>query len=141
MIPFNPKQTMRIKYKSHSDISFNIRIDGKRRHIRFESLSTGGSIYITGDPQEIEQLNHHPDCGVLFTAEPLESTPNELPASDPAIEAPSNESEAQIYAEVTSLSDAKHILKERGVPTTQLRTRASLLEAAKNQGISFPNLQ
>ena len=47
---------MRIKYKSHSDISFNIRIDGKRRHIRFESLSTGGSIYITGDPQEIEQL-------------------------------------------------------------------------------------
>lgn len=79
MIPFNPKQTMRIKYKSHSDISFNIRIDGKRRHIRFESLSTGGSIYITGDPQEIEQLNHHPDCGVLFTAEPLESTPQRDP--------------------------------------------------------------
>lgn len=79
MIPFNPKQTMRIKYKSHSDISFNIRIDGKRRHIRFESLSTGGSIYITDDPQEIEQLNHHPDCGVLFTAEPLESTPTSSP--------------------------------------------------------------
>lgn len=49
---------------------------------------------------------------------------------------------AKVYPEVTTLVDAIGVLKsEYGVSATRLKSAASMLRAAEEKGVSFPNLK
>lgn len=55
------------KYIAKTNVSINIVLkNGKNRHIAFNSLTGGGSVYYTDDPDIIDAIERHYKYGTLF---------------------------------------------------------------------------
>lgn len=53
---------------------------------------------------------------------------------------PAKVAEAGVIEEVKTLQQARQFLMDMGVPMEELQSKAKVLEAAKEKGITFPNL-
>lgn len=59
------------KYIAKTNVSINIVLsNGKNRHIAFNPLTGGGSVFYTDDPDIIDAMEHHYRYGTLFQADP-----------------------------------------------------------------------
>lgn len=135
------------KYISDSDISFNLKIDGKRLHISFDPQYKGGSVYLAEAKEVQTAMEKHPDFGVLFRLSEDESVDlSEIDMSnsnsdEPKLDADGNPILSEQIEEVTTCAEAKEFLKERGVPVSKIQNKAAILEVAKSMNIEFINLK
>lgn len=53
-------------YTARSEISVNVTAGGIRRHVKFQPVSSGGSVLSTDDPALQAALEAHPRFGSLF---------------------------------------------------------------------------
>ena len=127
------------KYISHSDIAFNARLEsGGHRHIRFDTLSTGGSTFSTDDPALIEALERLPFYGSLFRREADPEVAVALPP-EPIGDLDADPTTIAGAENVTSFAEARAYLKEMGVQG-KLMSKAEVAVAAREHGVEFPNL-
>lgn len=119
------------RYKSNSELSFNVTVGGKRRHIVFDTFSRGGSEYSTGDEGEQQAIESLPFFGTLFYE--IKETEPESTGEDECINISLEE-----IAGITNCADAKVFLMERGV-TGSLRTKDEIKKAAREAGVEFPD--
>ena len=116
------------RYKCSNEISFNVNVGGKRRHIVFDTFSRGGSEYISGDEKEQKAIESMPFFGTLIRlVEEDEDVVNEMVAEPDHLE---------VISEIINCADAKLWLRERGV-ISDLRSKAQIKAAAAELGVKF----
>lgn len=124
------------RYFSHSDIAFNVAINGRRVHIKFDPKFSGGSVFMTDSKDVQNALERCPDFGTLFNvemnAESCNSPKNEIK--------PQSDNKYTVIEAINSCSDAKSFLKEQGYEGATLRSKESILTAAESLNFQFPNL-
>ena len=118
-------------YKSNSELSFNITVDGKRRRIVFDPHSSGGSQYASGDEKEQELIEKLPHFGSIFW---VFDNHTEKQGEEPA------KTVLEDVSDITNCADAKLFLKSKGI-TDGLRSKAQIKEAANSIGINFIDLK
>lgn len=159
------------KYISKSDIAFNIVVDGRRRQISFEPISSGGSHYFCKDGIICELMEKHQDFNKLFfldkqfdckpsdgETEPGKRRPSPQVSVDTdartaapkagraSVTAPETEqkenpaSAVREYPDVCTFSEAKDTLVSLGAVSGALRSKETVLRAAEEMKVSFPNL-
>lgn len=120
-------------YRSSAGISINVRMkSGHYKHVCFDMQSNGTSIFVTDSENLIEALDNDKRCGNLYTAV-------EEPAAAALDEAEAGTAEHKVKeVEVECLADAKEWLaRECGVPRSVMRSKTSILLAAKENDIVF----
>ena len=123
--------TMQKTYTSKSEISINVRVGGRMRHIAFVPHTLGGSSLTIDDPALQEAIERHRFFGTRITAAPVEQAP--------ATTTVETETE-NVPAPLTfgTLTEVKDYIAERwGVSRTVLRTRAQIETVAAEHGMSF----
>lgn len=122
-------------YKAKSAVSINIVLaSGKSKHIGFQPLTTGGSVYYSENEAEIEAIERHPKFGKLFKEEtPRVRKPktNKTPITKAA------PTEVAVACE----DDAKNILCDRyGYSRTKLKRVEQIKKAAAEVNIVFTGI-
>lgn len=119
-------------YKASSEISITIRLPKKaNKHIRFDVLSNGSSVFSTGDKDIQSAIEKHSRFGELFTLVDTQETKEE------------REKETVIVPKlkevsVGSIAEAKDYLAETfEVERTKLADKDSIVRAAAEHGIEF----
>lgn len=129
---------MKKKYTAKTDLSLNVKTAKGYAHIRFDSMTKGGSVYYTENEVIQAALESHPQYGRLYKADVIMETKKE---KDVAKKSPTESSKSK-EVKVDSLSEAKDYLVENyGYSRTQLRTKDSILSSATESGIEFKGLQ
>ena len=120
---------MKKVYKANNNLTVPIVVDGKI--VKYVSFTDENKTFITVDEVEQTALESLGSFGTLYKlVETVESKPVET------------KREPSEYAEVTSLSEAKDVLRtDFEVSHQQLRTPASIMAKAEELNISFPNLK
>lgn len=122
------------RYTSSSDISINVRKEGKNVHISFDSTTGGGSQFYTDDESLQKAIESHPRYGELFT---LKDEPVQV--QEPVVEQ-SEQDDSKV--KVGSLADAKdYLVRNFDIPRSNLKTKQRILEAAQTVGITFEGLE
>lgn len=122
------------RYTSSSDISINVRKEGKNVHISFDAITGGGSQFYTDDESLQKAIESHPRYGELFT---LKDEPVKVP--EPVVEQPEQDDST---VKVGSLADAKdYLVRNFDIPRSNLKTKQRILEAAQTVGITFEGLE
>lgn len=128
------------KYTAKTCVSINVQMsNGTNRHVVFDSVSGGGSVYYT-DNEELQQaIEHHYKYGKLFKVdENFSRVENEPKEQDE--EAAAEETGVK-KVHVSDPDDAKNYLASTyGVSRTKLKTLKSIREAAAQYGIEFEGL-
>lgn len=118
------------RYYCDSELSFNIRLNGRKRHIIFNMLTNGGSEYITANMQEQIAIERVRGYGSLFKSTDIADELELVLMDEPMlIDVP----------EVMNCADAKLWLRNQGVKG-DLNSRVTICEAAVSLGYSFSNL-
>jgi len=122
------------KFVSKSIISLSLLLeDGSKAHIAFTPQSSGGSVFYTNDEKLVAALHNHHSYAVRYREVAM---PVEAPAP-----APSKEEEKASEAHQIPFAcndDAKDYLAEHfGISRSKMRTRASIEEIAKSNGIEI----
>lgn len=103
-----------------------------------------GSYYVTSSEKEQEELEKSPLFGRVFKCKILENT------NVKSAEKPAEKQEAKPVAHsniynTESLQEARHIINEerrnRGLEQKVITNAASVLKAAKEIGLEFPNIK
>ena len=127
---------MRKIYKSFTGLSLNVFL-GKGRNVRvsFDKHSDGGSSYVTDNENIQKGLESHYLFGDRFHLQGV--IDESAPAKPDTV--PSQKTENALREiEISDLSAAKDYIAENfGVSRTMLRSKASILEYAKANGIEF----
>lgn len=122
------------RYTSSSDISINVRKEGKNVHISFDAITGGGSQFYTDDESLQKAIESHPRYGELFT---LKDEPVQV--QEPVVEQPEKDDST---VKVGSLADAKdYLVRNFDIPRSNLKTKQRILEAAQTVGITFEGLE
>ena len=121
------------KYRSNSDITFNVLIEGLRKHINFYPITSGGSEFTTDD----EKVQKALESSHLF------NTQFKLVEEEMVSEVKKGKEEIKLtdVEEINNLPDAKSYLIEKGVKEETLKNKPSIVKAAKVLGLNFPNLK
>lgn len=130
-------------YQSRTAISVNVVLrSGKSAHIAFTAQSNGSSVYATDNPDIQRALERHYRYRTLFRLAGMEA--EAAPAEgDGGGKAAAREEKGETRAiTVSDLAAAKDFLADTfGISRTSLRTRKSIIEAAKARGIAFDGLE
>lgn len=143
------------KYIAKTNISINVVLrSGVNRHIAFDALTSGGSVFYTEDPEMQCALERHYKFGKLFHLSP-ESIEENSPLCNggPACVAKGNEAttttENENFSETEGLkpvvvSDpdaAKAYLADHfGISRTKLKTIKAIKDVAEANGIVFEGI-
>lgn len=122
---------MKKRYFCANELSFNIKVNGSKKHIIFNMLTSGGSDYITANEQEQIAIEGVRGFGTLFNLV-------DVTAVDELIEI-DKESVLIDIPELHNCADAKAWLREQGVKGG-LNSRIDICEAALALGYTFSNL-
>lgn len=129
-------------YRSHSIVAVNLDIAGRKLHIKFDSDSNGHGYLMVTDEAIIKALddkiaNSSPN---YHLAEVID-TDAEEPQGNRELE--SQQEEAIIKVEMTSMADAKEYLCDHfsDVTRSSLKTKKAICEAAAAHNIEFTGLQ
>lgn len=134
------------KYIAKTHVSLTIYYDnGAAKHVSFNQLTGGGSIYYSSCEAEQKALENHCKYGRLFKLDPSFGSqpsvvaPVAAPAASPSAAAVSgNVPGAVRQVTVASLPDAKEYLANNcGVSRSKLRSAAAIHEAAAANNIEF----
>ncbi len=120
------------KYFSSNDLSFNIRVNGVRKRIVFDMLTTGGSEYVTDSPDIQRCIESHSGYGTLFKMVEAEAITKQM-CSDES-------TELQDVPDVMNCADALEWLKNRGVKGL-FRSKTAIISAASEIGYTFSGLR
>lgn len=120
-------------YISPSGISLNVKLaSGHYKHVCFDMQSNGTSIYVTDSAGVIEALDNDSRCGKLYRAEDMAE------AEAQSADAEAEKKPEMKEVEVSCLADAKEWLaRECGVPRSVMRSKTSILLAAKENDVVF----
>lgn len=120
---------MKKVYKSNNNLTVPIVVGGKI--IRYVSFTDENKTFVTSDEVEQTALESLESFGTLYKlVEETVCIPEDV------------KRELSIYEEVTSLSEAKDVLRtDFDISHQQLRTPASIMAKAEELKISFPNLK
>ena len=133
---------MKKHYKSKTAISINVVLKSKKSmHIAFTAQSDGSSVYTTDNPDVQYALEHHYKYGKLFKLVSTESEAD-IKANQEAEKAAANEKKDEIRkVSVSDLAAAKDFLADTfGISRTSLRSKKSIMKAAKANNIEFEGL-
>lgn len=121
-------------FKSKTILSIAVRTASGSVHVRFDPVTTGGSMYRTYNEELIEGLKKHHKYGKTFM-EVEERQPEPVkPVEVPEVE------EVKVIT-VDSAEDAKEYLADRfGVPRTQIRSIVKIKEFASKYNIQFEGI-
>ncbi|MFI3239848.1 MAG: hypothetical protein R3Y22_04590 [Bacteroidales bacterium] len=117
------------KYYCANELSFNIKVNGRKKHIIFNPLSAGGAVYITDNLQEQISIEKVTGFGSLFKLIECSEESESIENMSVVIDIP----------EIENCADAKIWLRERGVKGS-LNSRIAINQAALSLGYSFSNL-
>lgn len=119
-------------YKANNNLTVPIVVNGKI--VKYVDFSDANHTYVTKSEQEQTALESLGSFGSTFK---LVETKNEEDHEE------KKEFEPTVFDEVTSLADAKDVLKGEpyNVVHQQLRTPESVMAKATALNISFPNLK
>lgn len=115
------------RYKCGNEISFNVTVGGKRRHIVFDTFSRGGSEYISSDENEQKAIESMSFYGTMIRLAPEEDTAYR-DAQEPLV--------LDVVPGITNCADAKIWLREKGV-VSELRSKIQIKTAAAKLGVRF----
>lgn len=118
-------------YKSASIINFPLTIGGSYRRIKFQALTSGGSIYSTSDEAEIKALEAHHYMDKLYKLEQVQE------------DMPKQEVEKVITSTVavTDITEARdYLISHYGFMASNLRSKKAIYDAAEAQGITFTGI-
>lgn len=126
-------------YKAKSHVSINVIMpNGKSRHVTFNSLTGGGSMYSTSDEDMQSALETHHNYGVLYKLDKVvdETKVEVKPKAQPKVQEPEVKT-----VKVASLEDAKEYLVDKyGISRTKLRSKKQIMEAAEAHNIEFEGI-
>ena len=145
------------KYIAKTSVSINIVLGGgANRHIAFTSLTGGGSVFYTDDPEIQSALERHYKFGKLFILDtpkdkpisPIDKpiSPEDKPVSPKDKPGDGDETEAVVNPGlktivVTDPDSAKAYLAEHfGISRTKLTSIKKIKEAAEANGIVFEGI-
>lgn len=118
-------------YKSASIINFPLTIGGSYRRIKFQALTSGGSIYSTSDEAEIKALEAHHYMNKLYK---LEQVQEDMPKQEVKKVITST-------VKVTDITEAKdYLVNQYGFMAGNLRSKKAIYDAAEAQGIIFEGI-
>ena len=121
------------KYISKSLISFNIKVNGKRRNISFDPVSRGGSVFITNSETIQDALEKNPLFNDQYFL--VETILEEIKLEN------NKEKDLELEdIEIDNLPDAREFLIEKGVNSNSIKNKVGIKSAAAKLGYSFPNL-
>jgi len=122
-----------MKYLSNRNISFSLLIGKISKRFDFLSQTNGTSIYVTDSADEIKALEASDmyKSGVYKRAEG-EKDPKPVKTKEKVL------TEVDTIA---TLQDAVEYLTNLGVDATALTTPDEIAKAAKEKGVSFPNMK
>ena len=109
-------------------LSFTVHVGGKRRYIRFNLHSRGGSYYVTSDEAEQEAIERHPffTGGSIFVENVAEP------------EAPAPEEKPREVVKVKNCPAARAWIEEHlSLTLPQVVSKAKLREIGLENGIEF----
>ena len=107
--------------------------NGKHRHVSFNSLTGGGSIYSTSDAAMQSALEGHYSFGRLFT---LDKVVEDRPAEQPKRTAAPEPKTKKL--QFSCLEDAKAYLVDNfGISRTKLRSKKQIEDAAKANNVEI----
>lgn len=146
------------KYIAKTNISINVVLSsGVNRHITFDALTSGGSVFYTEDPEIQSALEHHYKFGRLFHLSP-ESIEDNNPRCNGGSTCTAKENEATNTTEngnvsetseteglksvvVTDPDAAKAYLADHfGISRTKLKTIKAIKDVAEANGIVFEGI-
>lgn len=122
----------------HNTLVIKIQTKIGTKTIEFINRSDKGGYYLTDDKETAELLRSHAWYGRDFylygeDKEPVDIIPK-VEAKQP------DEDEVEIFDDVKTISEAREILRQKGVIIQKLRTPASILKYANEMKIEFPNI-
>lgn len=124
------------KYTANSQVSINAVFDnGKYRHIAFNAMTGGGSVFYTSDEVLQKAIENNPNYNILFSGEEL------IEPVEMAVEILESTESKLTPIVVTCVDDAKDYLSEKfGISRTKIRTMKAITDVAKDNGIEFQGL-
>lgn len=123
-------------YICRCGLSLNVKMkNGNKCHIKFSNMSDGRSSYSTSNEEIIYGLEHHSEYGKSYWKESsTQDEPVTVASEDEAVTEVAEVKEV----EVSCLADAKdYLAKNCGVLRSSMKTKASIIEAAKGHNIEF----
>lgn len=143
------------KYIAKTNISINVVLSsGVNRHIAFDALTNGGSVFYTEDPEIQCALEHHYKFGRLFHLSP-ESIEDNSPRCNGSLACVAKGNEATNTPENENVSEteglkpvvvsdpdsAKAYLADHfGISRTKLKTIKAIKDVAEANGIVFEGI-
>jgi len=122
---------MQKTYTSKSEVSINVCVGGRHRHLAFIPHTLGGSSLTVDDPALQHAIEHHRFFGTRIVAV---ETMAPAPLPEPTTDAPS----APVVMAFATLTEVKDYIAERwGVSRTMLRTKSQIDAVAAERGLTF----
>ena len=142
------------KYIAKTNISINVVLgSGANRHIAFDALTCGGSVFYTDDPELQRAIERHYKFGSLFRLSQetdghgstghIEGTASDADetATTTGLDGGETESDRLKPVVVSDPDSAKAYLADHfGISRTKLKTIKAIKEAAAANGISFQGI-
>ncbi|MCD8295369.1 MAG: hypothetical protein LUE27_09035 [Clostridia bacterium] len=130
-------------YRSGTTVSVNIALpSGRSRHISFNALSNGTSVYTTSDEAVQKGLESHARYGRLFTLVSAANTPKPKAPKQAAGNGADASAKKVIKVPVSDWGTAKDYVADRfGVSRSALKSHAQIVAAAARNGVEFTGLE
>lgn len=132
---------MRKIYRSDSGIAITIRCGETTKHINFDTMTMGCSMYISSDEEEQKGIESHAWYGEKFVLAEVEDSKVEAEKAKVKAKADADKAaeEKELHTRTFSnVADAKEYVADTfGVSRTQLRSKDAIVNVAKVHGITI----
>lgn len=122
------------RYIAGNDLAVNVTFEGgSHKHISFESVTGGGSVYYTEDEKIQKALEKHPYYKKFYVMEEVKEEAPQI------VEEAKEEEKKEVM--VSCVDDAKDLLSEKyGVSRTKMKTLDMVKKAAENVGVTLKGI-
>lgn len=116
-----------------------IRVNGRPQRVLFKNGSFGSSTiparFSTTDAVLQQAIERDPRFGSLIRLE-------NLSRADEEADAPKEKKDVRVFTGITGIQDARNVLSQEpyNVSLDELKNKTAIKKAAKEKGVSFPNL-
>lgn len=132
---------MRKIYKSDSGLAITIKCGATTKHINFDTMTMGNSMYATDNEKEQEGIESHSWYGSKIFLDEVEDPKEEAKkaAAQAKKVADKEAEERELHTrQFSNVADAKEYVADTfGVSRTQLRTKDAVINVAKEHGVTI----
>lgn len=123
------------RYKAATDVSVNVNVGGSSERVCFTSVTAGGSVFYTDNPELQKALEGHYRYGSLFVEDKSYATEATKAKAE---ETKSPEAKAPEAKEFADFQEAKEWLSETfGIPRSNLKSKKHIETAAAEHGVKI----